>query len=182
MIPTRDICLKLFDLHKLPTQKKIHVEEVARLAKFFASKIKIKNPNVKINMELVEAAALLHDIDKNVTKREGERHPDTAVRIMKELGFTELVDIIRKHSVHCILNPELTPTTWEEKLVFLSDKMVKYELIGVDHRFKLWYKEQLPPQAVAELDAAYPKVKALEKEILDACGLTFNELQTELHA
>ena len=179
MIPTRNQCLALWDKYNLPSAKRIHVEEVTKLATYFASKLKAQNPNVKINVALVEAAALLHDIDKNVTRRPGERHPDTAVRILRELGFVEVAEVVKRHSLHAILDPALTPRTWEEKIVYLSDKMTKYEVIGIDHRFKLWYKEQLPPDAAAELDAALPKVKALEVEIYQAAGISFAEIQKE---
>jgi putative nucleotidyltransferase with HDIG domain len=185
MIPTRTQCLALFDKFSLPSQKKIHVEEVTKLALYLARKILAKQDQAapdKINLELLEAAGLLHDIDKNITKRAGERHPDTAVRVLKELGMDEVADVVRKHSLHCILNSDLTPQNWEEKLLFLADKLVKYEVIGVAHRFKLWYKENLPMQAVAELDAALPKVKALEQEVYQAAGITYDELVKEFSA
>lgn len=175
MIPTRDQCLALFDKFSLPSQKRIHVEEVTRLALFFATKLKEKG--IQINEQLVEAAGLLHDIDKAIPKREGERHPDTGVRVLNELDMSEVADVVRRHSVHTILNPELAPKTWEEKLIYLADKMTKYEVIGVEHRFKLWYKENLPSQAVAELDGALPKVKALETEVYQAAGITYLDVQ-----
>lgn len=180
MIPTRSQCLALWDKYNLPSAKRIHVEEVAKLAKYFANKLNVENLKFKVNLELVEAAALLHDIDKNVTKRPGERHPDTAVRILKEMRFNEVADVVSKHSLHTILNPSLAPQTWEEKIVYLADKMTKFEVIGVVHRFKLWYKESLPSDAVAELDAALPKVKALEQEIYQAAGITFANIQKDL--
>lgn len=180
MIPTKQHCYALFDKYKLPTQKKIHVEEVTRLAMYLARKLKSQNSSLNINLELIEAAALLHDIDKNVTKRPGERHPDTAVRILNELGFSEVAEVVKKHSLHTILDPQLAPRTWEEKIVYLADKMTKYEVIGIDHRFKLWYREKLPPEAVAQLDAALPKVKALEQVVYQAGGITFADIQKDL--
>lgn len=177
MIPTRKQCLALFDRYGLPSQKRIHVEAVARLALFLAKKLQDKGLN--IDLSLVEAAALLHDVDKNAPKRAGERHPDTAVRLLNELGLTEVAAVVRKHSLHAILDPELMPQTWEEKLVYLSDKMTKYEVIGVDHRFRLWYAERLPPEAVAQLNTSFPKVKALETEIYKAAGITFADIHKE---
>lgn len=193
MIPTRAQCYLLFDRYKLPSVKRIHVEEVTKLANYFASKFKAQNPrpqtpeasatggqaNVKINEALVEAAALLHDIDKNISPKFGERHPDTAVRVLGELGFTEVAEVVRRHPLHAILSPELTPRTWEEKIVYLADKMTKYEVIGLDHRFKLWYAEHLPAEAVAQLDASFPKIKALEAEIYQAAKISFSDIQKE---
>lgn len=179
MIPTKPQCLLLFDRYDLPTQKKIHVEAVTELALYLGQKLTEKGES--INLELLEAAALLHDIDKNITKQAGERHPDTAVRVLKELGFPEVAEVVRKHSLHCILSDELKPTTWEEKLVYLADKMTKFEVIGVEHRFKLWYKEGLPPDAVKELDASFPLVKKLEQEIYQVAGITFDDVMKEFN-
>ncbi|MEK7165339.1 MAG: HD domain-containing protein [Patescibacteria group bacterium] len=189
MIPTRAQCLFLFDRYQLPSQKRIHVEAVTKLAIYFANKLINQNPQpkvgqplaetIKINLELLQAAALLHDIDKNIPKREGERHPDTAVRVLKELGFPEVAEVVAKHSLHFILSHDTTPVSWEEKLLFLSDKMTKYEVIGVEHRFKLWYKENLSPDAITELDASFPKVKLLEQEIYRAANVTFADVKRE---
>lgn len=178
IIPSRKQCLLLFDRFQLPTQKRIHVEEVTRLALFFTHKL--QEQGIEINKPLVEAAALLHDIDKNAPKKAGERHPDTAVRILNDLGFAEVAEVVKRHSLHTILDPEFAPRTWEEKVVFLADKMTKYEVIGVDHRFKLWYKEGLPQEAVAQLDMALPKVKLLEKEVYQAAGIIFADIRNEL--
>lgn len=136
MIPTRAQCLALFDRFKLPSQKKIHVETVTELALFLGKKLIVRGQN--IDLKLLEAAALLHDIDKAIPKLPGERHPDTGVRVLKELGMPEVALVVSRHSLHHILNPATAPKSWEEKLVYLADKMTKYEVIGVDHRFKLW--------------------------------------------
>lgn len=176
-IPSRKQCLLLFDRFQLPTQKRIHVEEVSRLALFFTQKLKDKG--IDIDEQLVEAAALLHDIDKSAPKKEGERHPDAAVRILNELDFAEVAEVVKRHSLHTILDPELSPRTWEEKVVYLADKMTKYEVIGVDHRFKLWYKEGLSQEVVTQLDSALPKVKALEQEVYQVAGITQEDIKKE---
>ncbi len=170
MIPTRAQCLLLFDKYNLPSQKRIHVEAVTRLALFFAQKLKQKN--IAINLKLIEAAALLHDIDKNIPILSGERHPDTAVRVLNELDYSEVASVVAHHSLQQILKAQTAPQTWEEKILYLADKMTKYEVIGIEHRFKLWYGENLPPHAVAELDAALPQVKALEQAVYKAAGIS----------
>ncbi len=179
MIPNRAQCLLLFDRYQLPSQKRIHVEAVTELALYFASKFrpKIARP---LDEKLLEVAALLHDIDKNIPRKEREQHPDTAVRVLKELGFPEVAEVVRRHPLHAILDPDLTPRIWEEKFLYLADKMTKYEVIGVDHRFKLWYKEQLSREAVEELDRAFPLVKALEREVYDVLGITYKEVEKDL--
>ncbi len=188
MIPNRQQCLILWDKFHLPSQKRIHVEEVTKLARHFASKFKVpclagrqESSKFKINQELVEAGAMLHDIDKGVKPQKGERHPDTAVRVLNDMGLTQVAEIVKKHPLHAILDAHLKPQTWEEKIVFLSDKMTKYEIIGVDARFKLWYRENLPPHAVEMLNKSYPLVKSLEQEILAICGLSWQDIRVEFN-
>jgi HD superfamily phosphodiesterase len=178
MLPNRQQCLVLFDKYNLPSQKRVHVEMVTKLALFFADKLIAKG--ILVNRNLIESAALLHDIDHEVKKLPNERHPDAAVRIINELGFPEIAEVVKKHSLHTILDPNLKPKTWEEKLVYLADKMTKYEVIGVDHRFAMWRRENLPPEALDELIKAYPKVKQLEATIYQICEVSFEEISREM--
>lgn len=160
MIPTEKQVKVLWEKYQLPENKRRHVTLVARVARNLSKKF-------NVNRKLLIAGALLHDIDKNAKKLPGERHPDTAVRILTEEGMSEVAGLVATHPLHAILDPRISPKTWEEKILYLADKMVKYEIITVDQRFKLWNDEHLPKDAQALLDAAYPKTKELEKEIFD---------------
>lgn len=170
MIPTEEQTKSLWDKYALPEKKRRHVGLVAKTAKFLATQCQMINAKCQINEKLLLAGALLHDIDKNVIKLPGEKHPDTGVRILREEGMGEVADLVKTHPLHAILDPAIAPKTIEEKLLYLADKMVKYEVIGVDARFKLWNDEHLPQEQQKILDAAYPKVKELEKEIFGKLG------------
>ena len=176
MIPSPSHCYTLWEKYQLPEKKRVHSQIIADTASIIGKKL-IKQ-GISLNLGLLIAACLLHDIDKAVPKKEGERHPESSVRILTSENLPEVAQVVRTHSLHCILNPQTKPTTWEQKVLYLVDKMVKYELIGVEERFKLWYAEDLPPQARAELDASLPLVKELEHEVFAAAGITdFPELQ-----
>lgn len=159
MIPTKDQIIYLWDKYKLPAQKRVHVSVVAKLALSFAKKIRVDGP-------LLEASALLHDIDKAV----GGNHPEKAVEILRNEGMPEVADVVKTHSLQMILDPALAPKTWEQKLLYLADKMVKYDIVGVDERFTLWRAENLPPHARRILDRCYPKVKELAQEVFSLVG------------
>lgn len=171
MIPTEIQAKKLWEKYGLPEMKRRHVGLVAWVARFLAGEVKRKKVKGKINERLLIAAALLHDIDKNVTKLPGEKHPDAGVRILREEGMEEVAALVKTHPLHAILDPAIAPKTIEQKLLFLADKMVKQEVIGVDARFKLWNDEHLPKTQQNILDRAYPKVKELEKEVFDLIGV-----------
>ena len=165
MIPTDKQIQDLWRKYRFPVEKQTHVVLVEKVALFFARSI-VKKIHVPINEELLHAAALVHDIDKNAPKLPGEHHPDAGVRILNDAGMKEVARLVAKHPLHSILDPVIAPSSWEEKLLFLADKMVKYEIITVDKRFDLWRAEDLSPDARKILNECYPKVKKLEEEIL----------------
>ena len=171
VIPTEEQSKLLWDEHHLPDAKRVHVSLVARVAEFIAGRLLDAGEVKALNLPLILAASLLHDIDKSIPKLPGERHPDTAVRVLRARGMDEVADIVRTHSVHSILDPSISPKSWEEKIVFLADKMVKNEVITVDKRFALWRDEHLPFETQKILDACYPKVKSLESELFSKIGI-----------
>lgn len=171
MIPTIDQAKQLWDTYQLPESKRLHVSLVAKVAVFLARKIMEKHTDIHINIPLLESAALLHDIDKAIPRREGEHHPDTGVRVLREAGMTEVAALVATHPVHLLLSTTQAPKTWEEKLLYLADKMVKYEVITVEKRFSLWLAEPLPETVKDELRHIYPKAKELEKEVFNLIQL-----------
>lgn len=177
MIPTEQQAKALWDIYQLPQNKRLHCTLVAQVTMGLARECQMLNAKCQINKKLLIAAALLHDIDKNAPKLPGEEHPDAAVRILKEEDMGEVAALVATHPLHAILDPSLAPKTWEEKILFLADKMVKHEIVGVDRRFALWNAEHLPAREQAILDTAYPKVKALEKELAKLAGKEYTRKQ-----
>lgn len=180
MIPTEKQAIQLWDKYGLPEGKRRHVGLVAKVAMFLARRCQMLQNDCQINEPLLLAGALLHDIDKNIPKLPGERHPDTAVRILKQEGMEEVADIVKTHSLHAILDPSISPKSWEEKLLYLADKMVKHEIIGVDERFRLWREEHLAQKAQEILKKSYPRVKMLLQEIAKKAGSKPDELHQKI--
>ncbi len=174
MIPSQDAAKILWDKYTLPEKKRAHSALVSRVALMLAQELTKKG--ISVNADLLVVAALLHDIDKALPKLPGEGHPGGAVRVLTDEGMDEVAQLVKTHSLHTIIDPALAPKSWEEKILYLADKMVKLEVVGVDGRFALWRAESLPPSAAATLNACYPKVKELEKEIADILGLTPEEM------
>lgn len=175
MIPDEHTIFDLWNAYDLPESKRNHSRLVARVALFFARRVS-DTISASIDTALLYAGAMLHDLDKNIKKAKDEHHPDTGVRVLCEKGFGEVANLIKRHSLPSILSQTIALKTWEEKLLYLSDKMVKHEIITVDERFRLWRKENLPQDTVIMLDSTYPLVKALEKEVLDVIGVSAKDV------
>ena len=200
MIPDKKTIHALWDTYHLPSKKRMHCEMVAKVALLIAKTINavipdlIRNPHKtkkipafagmtkgqKINEQLIVAAALLHDIDKNIEKLPGEHHPDAGVRVLKQEGMNEVAEVIRTHPLHMILNKKNPPKTIEQKILFLSDKMTRYECIGIEKRFLIWKKEDYDEESQAILDASYPKVIILRDEILGNAGIKEEDIAKKL--
>ena len=177
MIPSIDTCYKLWDKYKLSEKKRIHVQLVAQTALYFSYCLQ-KHKGIVINIALLEAGALLHDIDKNIEYLPTETHPQTGVRILRNEGYEEVAELIKNHSVQNIENEQTAPKTWEEKLLFLADKMVKQDIITVDERFDLWLEDEyMSQEQKTMLRRVYPHVKSLEYDICSLIGVLPGNMQ-----
>lgn len=172
MIPNEKTCYKIWDQYHLPMDKRRHVQLVKDVAVYLSEQLVHRDKTININAELLIAGCLLHDIDKVIPRLRGEVHPETGVRVLLLEGYQEIAELIRFHSVQYIEFPETAPKTWEQKLLFLSDKMVKQEIITVDQRFALWLAEKaIPDEQKQMLQRVYPRVKELEAEIFGLVGI-----------
>lgn len=203
MIPSRKECYLLLKKYRFPDRKLRHVELVAEVSRFLAEKLnsvilrarerserveklKVERSRLSasrriartISLPLLEAAALLHDIDKGIPGA-GETHPKEGVAILRREGYEELADLVAKHSLPAILDDEIKPKTWEEKILFLADKMAKDQVMTVDQRFQLWRDEHIS-ELDKVLDKTYAKVKMLEKEIFTIVGIRPDEVARKL--
>lgn len=176
MIPDDKTINALWDTYQLPSYKRIHCDMVKKVALTIARRINEKHSGILINEHLLTAAALLHDIDKNIEKLPGEHHPDPGVRILKQGHLDEVADIIRTHPLHMILDDKTAPKTMEQQVLFIADKMTKQEVISVQKRFQLWRTEDRDEISRNVLDKSYPKVIALRDEIFRHAGITEEEL------
>jgi putative nucleotidyltransferase with HDIG domain len=138
---------------------------VNRLANHLAKKLKAAG--VKIDLDVVDRAALLHDIakseelKKNHAKGEDDIHHIAGEEILKKEGYPELGKVVRRHSLREISKLK----TWEEKIVNYADTRVKHteivslreRLDDLNKRYNIPLKDRAPEC----------KIFALEKEIYE---------------
>lgn len=165
MIPTDETIQFLWEKYFLPPKKRIHVRLVADVSDLLARMCMEKSSSIHIDLRLLHAAALLHDIDNGIVPLPGEVHPDACVRILRDEGYAAVADLVKTHSLYAILDAGILHDSWDKKVLYFADKMVKYEVITVDKRFALWRNEPLPIDAIKKMEVCYPLVKTLEGEI-----------------
>ncbi|MDP6648379.1 MAG: HDIG domain-containing protein [Candidatus Woesearchaeota archaeon] len=129
-IPTKEQCLDILNTNKTPPNVIEHCKAVCRLAEEIADNLMQKG--IEVNKKLVTASSLLHDIE-----RSKNNHVAEGAKLLKSLGFPEVSEVVSKHSLHKVEEPEKEPKTVEEKIVFYADKRVQEnKIVSLKERFQ----------------------------------------------
>jgi molybdenum cofactor cytidylyltransferase len=127
-LPTDAECDAILnDICRVPPDRIRHCLKVAEVAASIGRALQAAGQ--KIDVEIVPMAARLHDIAK------GQRQHDIAGgKIIRELGFGEVGDIV---AVHSDLAGGNTHLPLEAKIVYLADKLVKGEKpVSIEERYR----------------------------------------------
>ena len=154
-IPSKKECLAILNKNKTPSNVIGHSKAVCKLAEEIAGNL-IKR-GIQVNKELVTAAALLHDIE-----REKDNHIVAGAELLKRLGFYEVSETTKKHSLYNLDDEKVQPKTIEEKIIFYADKRVKGDkIVSLDERH-----EDLKKRYDIDLTKEFEFAKKIEKELL----------------
>ena len=154
-IPSREECLQILDKNKTPSNVIEHSKAVCKFAEEIADKLLKKG--LKVNKDLIIAGALLHDIE-----RKKENHVIEGANLLKKLGFPEVGDLIKKHSLYQLEKETVQPKSVEEKIVFYADKRTKNDkVVSLEERFED-IKKRYGVYFIKELDFC----KKIEVELL----------------
>ena len=178
-IPDRATAPALLDDADLPDGIVIHSEGVARVA--VAAAGLVAEAQIPVDGALVEAAALLHDIDKPEIRRTGGEHGIVGARRLEAAGHEELAMPVASHPITALLDDDRFPIGWPSVLVAVADRHVAQEFVTVDERLddmKLRH-----PEYAESIEAARRPAHALEaRGRRGASGLTVDELVARLRA
>lgn len=134
---------------------------VASVAVFLAEEL--KRSGRKVEVDLVRAAALLHDLGKAPGVPRDVDHAAASARIAAERGYAELVEAVRRHLLEAVLDPERQPRNLEEKLVYYADKLVARDFVGLAARFSDLKRRY--PGGASLIEECWPAVRAMEAEL-----------------
>ncbi len=156
-VPTDAECQALIEIYQMSPEKIRHSHKTAEVAVAIGRALRAVGH--KVDVETVRIAAILHDIAK------GQRKHDIAGgKILRELGFGKVGDIVAVHSDLAGGDKNLP---LEHKIVYLSDKFVGGEkLVSLEERY---HHPDFPPEAQAavreRLKVALETKRELEKLI-----------------
>ena len=160
-IPSEQECLNLLD-EAAAAAVKDHSIRVMKIALAVAKKLQARG--IEVNLELVKAAALLHDILKlNSTFCHAKEGGD----YLRKKGMSKVARLVESHAIGNIHDPLFRPGTIEEKIILYADLRANPgKIVSLDERFK--YIMQTYSASDEEMKKYYKFAKKIEKELLGA--------------
>ena len=148
---------EMYEICATPSAAVRHCSAVAEIA------IKLgKYLDGKIDLKMLECAALLHDMC-----RHEQEHAKRAAQIMRDMGYLRLADIIACHH-DCPSEGEIN----EGKLLFLADKLCfGSEVSSIDERFERSLKKCTSDEARQQHARRWEEAKAIENQFLREAGI-----------
>ena len=133
MIPSRAECMRLMGQYGMLDNIVDHSIEVAKVALFLA--VELNKRGQRIDLALVEAASLLHDVSKAECLKTKEDHAQSGCRLLKGLGYERVGEIVAQH-VWLSKEGDSSFVT-EEEVVNYADKRVRHDkIVSLDERFE----------------------------------------------
>jgi putative nucleotidyltransferase with HDIG domain len=151
-----------------------HVTVVAEVAAFLA--YRAIQAGLDVDRRLVEAAALLHDIDKALPPDHPSRalgHGRAGAAWLIEAGHPELARCVSAHPVMQLTTPDaaawVADAPLEERIVSYADKRATQRMVSLAKRFARWRRRH--PEYIESIDVAFDMAERLEAGICGAIGI-----------
>jgi uncharacterized protein len=171
-IPTKGECLMVMDQTHMPAHIRKHSMMVAR-ASLYLGELLNRNSS-RLDLHLLEAAALLHGIAKMQSIETGGSHSEMGAKMVADLGYLALAPIVRDH-VTMDTERVRGPVT-ESVLVNYCDKRVKHDqIVNIKDRFDDLIARYAKTEASLKfLREKYVLYVELEKRIFDHLNIDPN--------
>lgn len=187
-VPTRREAARTFLSLGAPAWSTRHACAVADVAAWLARAA--ADRGALLDVSAVEAAALLHDVDKVAGRPPDVRHGDGSAAWLQRHGLEELAPLVRDHPVTRLADDadtaRLRAAPLEARIVAYADKRAGQQLESMDSRFASWrrrYPEGPVETATGEpvpgkrgwdhvlAERVYERALALERDVCAAAGV-----------
>lgn len=147
---------------QVPANLLLHTQAVAGVAYQLAVWLRAAGENV--DPLLAQRGGMLHDLAKVSTLHvSGTNHGEAAAKILAGRGQAALAEIARRHILTNLLDDKLAPRTWEEKVVYLADKLIEgSRLVTLDQRINAL--SQRYSRFSAGIQSCLPALRKLQRE------------------
>jgi len=140
-----------------------HSLQVCRVATFLTEHL--NQQRYGLNFDLIQSAALLHDITKTRSFKTREDHALTGGEYLADRGYPEVGDLVRQHVV--LDTYSVAATIREVEVLNYADKRVLHdEIVVLDKRLDYILKRYAETPAHRErINVLWQKTKELEKKL-----------------
>jgi len=177
-IPTKEECLRLMEQHGMLEHIIHHSREVARVALFLSLELNKRGQSIDIG--LVEAASLLHDLAKAECLKTKEDHAKKGCQLLKEMGYKRVGEVVAQH---IRLKKERNPSAVsEEEIVNYADKRVMHDrIVPLEGRFNdLMERYGKHPSGKETLEQLKREIRDIENKIFMILQIDPNALASRL--
>lgn len=162
-IPTARNCRHLLEKYSTPAHIIMHCQKVWEVARVLGEGM--LRQEYPLDMALLEASCLLHDIGKypSILNR-SKFHDLHGERILEQEGFPDVANIVGQHVV---LRSKRGDPIKEEHVLFYADKRVVHdEVVSLEDRFVYLFETYAKtPEAADRLMVMKEDTMRLEREI-----------------
>jgi len=131
--PSTVTCRRLLAAHSVPTHIRRHSTQVARVARTIAEALRERGELIDVG--LIEAAALLHDIAKAPCLESRLDHAAEGGRVLRELGLAAIAAIVDRHVQLGDWDPR-GPVTGAELVNYADKRVLHVRLVSLPERFR----------------------------------------------
>jgi len=174
-IPSREECLKLMEQYGMLENIATHSLEVARIALFLSKELNKRGQQVDV--DLVGAASLLHDLAKTECLRTREDHARSGYLLLKRMGYERIGEIVAQH---IWISKKGDPhRVSEEEIVNYADKRIQHDrVVSLKERFlDLRNRYGRGPDAIGNLETLERGSLEIEKKIFSILEMDPRDLE-----
>ena len=162
-IPTKDQCYQMMSEMEMMDHIVVHSLQVCRVATFLTEHL--NKQHYRLNFDLIQSAALLHDITKTRSFKTREDHALTGGEYLADRGYPEVGDLVRQHVV--LDTYSVAATIREVEVLNYADKRVLHdEIVVLDKRLDYILERYAEtPAHRKRINVLWQKTKELEKKL-----------------
>jgi putative nucleotidyltransferase with HDIG domain len=173
-IPTKNECYQMMCEMEMMDHIVVHSMQVCRVATLLAENLGHKG--VRLNYDLIRAAALLHDITKTRSFKTEENHALTGGQYLTDLGYTDVGNLVRQH-VRLDEYPQKVSLAEAEIINYADKRVLHEEVVSLDKRLDyILDKYAKIPEHRQRIYRLWEKTKEIEDEIFGAISFSPDDL------
>ncbi len=162
-IPTKVQCYQMISKMKMMDHIVVHSLQVCRVATLLTEHL--NKQHHRLNFDLIQSAALLHDITKTRSFRTREDHALTGGEYLADRGYSEVGYLVRQHVK--LDTYSIAATIREVEVLNYADKRVLHdEIVVLDRRLDYILERYAETPAHRErINVLWQKTRAMENKL-----------------